>query len=864
MGLVTDKLFELIRTQVEAHRTVVWFDPEGAYLAAVSSMASLSGAPLFVYRKERGFVALRRDMETLWNAQSGESPRMVIYVPLAQADTHHALVEFALVGVVMQPGQQPPECNTRLAAVARVALEPLLPAAVVAKIVAEVEAGSLSLADLDTRAEQNAGDAGVLAIIFNSGNVQEISLRFLSEPELDETIRGRSAIKPLRELFANAFEIAIPIQSVLSAIRTLLARYLLTTEFLALLNGPAPERLSTVAHAHGKAARETAVQVVRAWRQRRDLGASYAQAAQRVEAELGLGDLAWEPHVLKESETFYRTETALQALVEAEVGSKGNGLLMELARGRADGFWSTQKPESKLRWQVIAQAGLVLETANRIARELKAQTLSADALYVRYTSGDAPWCELDRAYRHLERDYHRFDPEDGIHDRLVQLVTRAQQRYREVIDELANRFIHGYEAVHFDLPGGTHQTDIFRSFVATALAEDKMAYILVDALRFEMAREFAELLAVDFKADLSPALATPPTITPVGMAALMPGAERGLGLVALGGGKLGIEIGGTIVKNSQERLKHLQKQVGETVAVVELSQLAPLNSRQLRSKLAGARLIVVTASDEIDGLWENNPNLARQMQDDVFNQLRRGLRSLFGVGVRKAIITADHGYLFGPKLIEAETIDAPGGDTADLHRRVWVGNGGSAIPGCLRTPVAAFGLSGDLELVTPFGLAWFKVQGGSMVYSHGGLSLQEIVIPVLTVAAGELAPVTGAPAFSWTLVPGAAKITTRFFSVTIQAEAQVMLASAPRVRLELRAGDQVISVPVAAAYGFQAATGDVALATDPADPQRIMPNSVTLQVTEVPQVAQVALYLLDSDTGTKLASRADLPIEIAL
>ena len=56
------------------------------------------------------------------------------------------------------------------------------------------------------------------------------------------------------------------------------------------------------------------------------------------------------------------------------------------------------------------------------------------------------------------------------------------------------------------------------------------------------------------------------------------------------------------------------------------------------------------------------------------------------------------------------------------------------LPGCMRTPIASFGLSGDLELVTPYGLAWFKVQGGSMVYSHGGLSLQEIVVPVLMVS----------------------------------------------------------------------------------------------------------------------------------
>jgi len=32
-----------------------------------------------------------------------EPPRFVVYVPLAQGDTHHALIELEAAGVVMQP-----------------------------------------------------------------------------------------------------------------------------------------------------------------------------------------------------------------------------------------------------------------------------------------------------------------------------------------------------------------------------------------------------------------------------------------------------------------------------------------------------------------------------------------------------------------------------------------------------------------------------------------------------------------------------------------------------------------------------------------------------------------------------------------
>ena len=46
-----------------------------------------------------------------------EPPRLVVYVQMAQEQTHHALIELEAAGVVMQPSQQPPMRNTRLAVV---------------------------------------------------------------------------------------------------------------------------------------------------------------------------------------------------------------------------------------------------------------------------------------------------------------------------------------------------------------------------------------------------------------------------------------------------------------------------------------------------------------------------------------------------------------------------------------------------------------------------------------------------------------------------------------------------------------------------------------------------------------------------
>ena len=64
------------------------------------------------------------------------------------------------------------------------------------------------------------------------------------------------------------------------------------------------------------------------------------------------------------------------------------------------------------------------------------------------------------------------------------------------------------------------------------LGEGKVAYVWVDALRFEMARELCRLLKDDFELEIQPAIGMIPTITEIGMAALLPKAQESAKVVA--------------------------------------------------------------------------------------------------------------------------------------------------------------------------------------------------------------------------------------------------------------------------------------------------------------------------------------------
>jgi hypothetical protein len=888
MAQVTETLLDLLRKQIETHGAVVWYDPEEAYLDLAWSLEPemVAGAAIHRYEPERGFIWLRRQVESLWAGQS-EPPRLLLYVPLAQAETGHALVEYEVGGVTMQPGQQPPERNTALAAVARRALEGSRPPAALDQILAEVEAGKWSLAELDREAERGLAEGvGVLKLIFGTGNASEIALRFVSNPGVDAGIHAKQALPSLAGLLAEALGVPLPIDQGTAGLRASLARQVLVTDLIEALGEDMPPALSTFSVAPQPAARRAATELARTWRLRRDLAESYVRWAGQIQAEIGLRTLDMKLAALARTETFGAGETRLQELVEAALVQRASAHLLELARARLGGFWSAQKPEIKTRWEVIADAGRVLVEAARIESALKGKTWPAEALLSHYAWGDEPWCELDTAQRHLERDFHRFELNPRVHGSLIQLAARARQRYAAVSDDLAERFTRAYAADQFHLPNVLLQADVYHASVAPATKSERVAYILVDALRFEMARELCGILEEDclpapprgslpwpsgqgvgeraWKSDLTLALATPPAITEIGMAALLPGAEQGLTVVSTGDGKLAAVVAGQTLKTRQERVDYFKKVVGGDVAVARLDQLAPLSDTHLSQDLKSAPVVLVTAAEEIDGLCESNPALARRMLDDVLNQLRRGLKTLFSLGIQTAIISADHGYLFGEKLTPGEKIDAPGGKPALLKRRAWVGQGGAHSPGILRASLSAFGLGGELGLATPWNLACFKAKGGDE-YFHGGLSLPELVIPVLSVRPGAVPAPEAAAQIQWTLRPGSRTISTRFFSVTIEGHSTELLPlEPPAVRVEVRAGEQPISVPISASYGFQEATRDVQLALATGEPGATAPNTVTLMITETPPVDEVTVHLLDATTGVSLARLEHVPFAITL
>ncbi len=862
-GAVTNYLFDLIRRQVDDRGLVVWYDPEHAYDSAAAGL-SIPNTTVALY--DGSFLKLRHEIDPLMNGL--QPPRLVVYVPLERDETHAALIELDCAGVVMQPRQQPPACNTRLSVIARNALRPILGEDQVAEIERQVDAGKLTLADLDSLAEQGLDiSTGVLKLVMETANPQEVALEFLHSDRHDPQLAKKEAEKELRHLLQVSFDIELAPTEALSNWRVALGRHLLVTDLAAALGEATPASLASVSAASSPGAVDSGVRLARTWRNSREHRDSYVALADRVGNELGLELCDLPVTLLEENETLECIEQALLRHVEGGLLAEATPELLHLAERRRARFWADVVPAIQARWALITSAAEVLLAADRVEGELKTAPNDLPGLVKAYAAEEQPWCLLDTHHRHMESRKYNFEFAAATEDQgLEKLITKAEQRYTEVGSQLARHFMTRFHKSKHPIPGLAQQRQVFAKQVKPALGKGKLAYVWVDALRFEMARELCRLLEDDFDIDIRPAVGMIPTITEIGMASLLPGAGESAKVVSVGGGKLAIDIGGKVIKDRKDRVAYLKEHAGVRVFDAKLDDLLPKPGKKVKEGIQNNDLILIT-SQEIDELGEqDNMSQARLQIDGVLSHLRRGVRVLADHGIGTIVLVADHGHLFADEIGDDMKIEAPGGHAEDLHRRVWVGVGGTSEPSYLRTSLSSLGVESEFDIATPWTFAVFKSKGGGRAYFHGGLSPQELIVPVVVMHSKAAAP-TSTTGIEWTLTPGTAKLTTRFFSVQIagyQKESSLFGLEPPKVRIELRANKKGVSLPVSASYGFEDATGEVKLKTAPANNKQLEPNTVTVMLTEEISQKTVGLYLLDATTGVELTSPLMIDVAISM
>jgi hypothetical protein len=398
------------------------------------------------------------------------------------------------------------------------------------------------------------------------------------------------------------------------------------------------------------------------------------------------------------------------------------------ARDAGESFWLRDDPSRRSAWLLAADAARLGLTIKAAGDSLDARG-DMDRAIERYTSLGAA---VDRAHRHMEqRRAALLYPPLPEFESLRANLDRARSLWRDWADRWAVDFNALCKARGF-LPDARFQQRTIFDEVVKPLAQETgtTAFFVVDALRYEMGEELFGLFS-DARATtpiLWARLAELPTATEVGMNVLAPVADRGrLCPVIADGVVLGFSTGEFRVSDPDSRKRAMHDRVGgSTCPLLTLEDVVTRESMSLKQSISRARLVIVH-SDEIDRAGERGAGPA--VFDQVLQKLRAAWKLLRDVGVRRFVFTADHGFLL---IDEGGRTAQSHGRKVDPKRRHVFSSVAADHSGEVRVPLADLGYDSTDQLMFPETTALFDTGRRPTGFVHGGNSLQERVIPVLT------------------------------------------------------------------------------------------------------------------------------------
>ena len=345
--------------------------------------------------------------------------------------------------------------------------------------------------------------------------------------------------------------------------------------------------------------------------------------------------------------------------------------------------------------------------------------------------------EMDGHYRHFHFSFGNTlkSPNALLEDALKKCSDVVEGLYREWF--LKQLTLTWTKAIAGDLDSLGYVSEIneqrrfYNRYVSPNMSKSNRVFVVIsDALRYEVAAELSEALNHNTKgkATLESMQAVFPSITKFGMAALLPGKE------VSANDKIEVFVDGNPTASTAQRDAILNITNPDSVAVTyhDLLQMKPSE----QSALVVGKQVVYIYHNTIDALGDKP---ATEMK--VFEACQTAINELSGIVKlilnrlgTNIFITADHGFLYTYKpldesqKISRQTFD---GEVYELGRRYALTATDTAADYLL--PVKTERTIGGTSMkgYAPQDTVRIKVQGGGENYVHGGISLQEMVVPVI-------------------------------------------------------------------------------------------------------------------------------------
>jgi hypothetical protein len=259
------------------------------------------------------------------------------------------------------------------------------------------------------------------------------------------------------------------------------------------------------------------------------------------------------------------------------------------------------------------------------------------------------------------------------------------------------------------IPGVTHHLE-----KAVWKGHGRRAVVIVDALRYDCAVAIGERLRGQ-NVEVTPLLAVLPTVTPVGMTAMLPLSGAAVD-VELKQNSLHPRVDGKDFAARAARLAFLTAFGADCRDISEVESSSSIPD--------AGELLVVYGHEEVDSIGHGQAEtLIRHLHLEI-ERLARLVRKLHRWGFSNVHIVTDHGFI----LLDEQKL--PSEVTCDKSWCHVLKERYALVPASADIPLVTlpFAWSPEYRVAVPPGLAFFKAEKS---FSHGGAALQELVIPHL-------------------------------------------------------------------------------------------------------------------------------------
>jgi hypothetical protein len=262
--------------------------------------------------------------------------------------------------------------------------------------------------------------------------------------------------------------------------------------------------------------------------------------------------------------------------------------------------------------------------------------------------------------------------------------------------------------------------------------QKKVVVIVSDALRYEVAQELiGELAKSRHIANLKPALAMLPSETKYCKPSLLPHHE----LKLYGqGDKQDMAVDNHILDTTEKRSEHLQR-FRDGAICVPFETVAEYNQDKNREIFKHS--LVYIFHDIIDKTGhDGNAKQVVQSCHEAITELATMIPKIHAsYNVTEVYVTSDHGFLFNDIVFAEKDKHKISEETLERSSRYYLTNSDKEVSGIVKFPldeVSAMVNSADVFVAVPQGTNRLAASSGGYMFTHGGASMQELIIPVIT------------------------------------------------------------------------------------------------------------------------------------